>query len=147
MEHTCVYLEKKGEKQKKRNELKKSGHMVARSLTGWRTFSWRKKIGEASCAHMTLHKRQLRNDMGSLMLNVGTTSAFTSLESTFMIFRLSCVSASFRSTSAKNKKPESRSPSAQHIATHSSDSWRFIALYCNCRVVAIVKAEKEKRVA
>jgi len=39
----------------------------------------------------------------------------------------------------------SRSPSVQHIAAHSSDSWLFIALYCNCRVSAIVKARRSKK--
>lgn len=38
-----------------------------------------------------------------------------------------------------------RNPHAQQIAQHSSDSWGFIALYCNCGLTTIVK-HVEKRV-
>lgn len=52
-----------------------------------------------------------------------------------MISSLICASA----------KHAAWSPSVQHIAENSSDSWLFIAFYCNCRVNAIVKLKMKKR--
>ena len=87
--------------------------------------------------HMTLLKIIIF-EMIRRAWNVCVTSAFT-CELKFMILNfIFCVM--FNLCKCRNWR---RSPYVQHIAKHSSDSWGFIAFYCNCRLTTLVKVSEK----
>lgn len=141
----CTSARRKGERrERKEKNWRKAAIWWQEAVLGWRTFPWKEKKSERLYAHTyDPSKRQLRHDMGSLMLARQVHSLHSPPESTFMIcssfvrfvsFRMRIVSASKKHAKGRRQRAGALlRDTLQHIPVIHGILWRFIVIVASLR--------------